>query len=435
MPPRAPEATGVPPATAAPAQPPPWPPAPPAGKTSEPPSRALTLATLPVTLLVQAASSAALLTPAVAAPRLLPPLGLGSVAIGLYIAVVYLAAMASSLFGAALVRRWGPIRSSQAALGVSALGLLLVAVPHTGVALAGALLIGLGYGPITPASSEMLARTTPPQRISLVFSIKQTGVPVGGALAGLLVPAALVAGGVPAALGLMALLCGAGVLLAIPLRQALDRQRDPAAPWPSAARMAEPLRFVAGHPVLRPLAMCTLVFSMVQVSLTSFLVSFLNLDLGWSLVAAGVALSLSQATGAGGRILWGLLADCGPDGPRRTLLGLAVAMALTGATLALVGRDTPTAVVLGLVALFGASAVGWNGVYLGTVARLVPHDRTAMATGGTLFFTFFGVVIGPPLFGLAGSAFGSHGPAFALLALPLAFAAGTLARAHWPMPR
>ncbi|MBL8302624.1 MAG: hypothetical protein JNM26_07625, partial [Ideonella sp.] len=109
-----------------------------------PPSRALTRATLPVTLLVQAASSAALLAPAVAAPRLLPPLGLGSVAIGLYIAVVYLAAMASSLFGTALVRRWGPIRSSQAALGVSAVGLLLVAVPHVGVALAGALLIGLG---------------------------------------------------------------------------------------------------------------------------------------------------------------------------------------------------------------------------------------------------------------------------------------------------
>ncbi|WP_417276298.1 hypothetical protein [Castellaniella sp.] len=41
----------------------------------------------------------------------------------------------------------------------------------------GALLIGLGYGPITPA-----------HRMSFVFSIKQTGVPLGGVLAGLVVP-------------------------------------------------------------------------------------------------------------------------------------------------------------------------------------------------------------------------------------------------------
>ena len=44
--------------------------------------------------------------------------------------------------------------------------------------------MGLGYGPITPASSEVLARTTPPDRMALTFSIKQTGVPAGAALAG-----------------------------------------------------------------------------------------------------------------------------------------------------------------------------------------------------------------------------------------------------------
>lgn len=400
-----------------------------------PPSRGVVLATLPVTLLVQAAASGSLLAPAVAAPRLLPALGIGSVAIGLYIALVYLFAMASSLFGAALVRRWGPIRSSQAALMCSAAGLLLMAVPHVGAAMLGAVLLGMGYGPITPASSEMLARTTRPDRISLIFSIKQTGVPVGGAIAGLLVPAALVAGGPWAALGAMAGLCVLGTLLAVPLRAPLDQQRDPASPWPSVARMAEPLHFVAGHGVLRKLALCTLIFSLVQVSLTTFLVTFLNLDLGWSLVAAGVALSVSQAAGVVGRILWGLVADVGHDGPRRTLLGLALAMAATGLALALVGTDTPTVVVLVLVSIYGATGVGWNGVYLGTVARLVPHDRAAMATAGTLFFTFFGVVIGPPLFGAAGSLFGSHGPAFGLLAVPLAVAVWTLARAHWPMPR
>jgi hypothetical protein len=81
--------------------------------------------------------------------------------------------------------------------------------------------------------------------------------------------------------------------------------------------------------------------------------------------------------------------------------------------------------------VFGATAVGWNGVYLATVARQVPQPEAAMATGGSLFFTFFGVVVGPPLFGLAGGAFGGLGGAFALLALPLAVSLWMLARTRW----
>ncbi|MFY9514016.1 MAG: MFS transporter, partial [Rubrivivax sp.] len=106
------------------------------------------------------------------------------------------------------------------------------------------------------------------------------------------------------------------------------------------------------------------------------------------------------------------------------MVGCSLAMPL------LHGGSTAAAVVA-LLCLYGATAVGWNGVYLATVARLVPQEQAAMATAGTLFFTFFGVVIGPPLFGAAGSAFGALGPAFALLALPLAGGLVLLWRARW----
>ena len=124
---------------------------------------------LPVTLAVQSASAASVIAPAVAAPALLAALGLGTAAVGVYIAIVYLGAMAASLWGAALVQRWGPIRVSQAGLALSAMGLGLMAVPQVAAAALGASLLGLGYGPITPASSQMLARTTPPERYGLVF--------------------------------------------------------------------------------------------------------------------------------------------------------------------------------------------------------------------------------------------------------------------------
>ncbi len=377
---------------------------------------------------MQAAASAATIAPAVAAPALLARLQVGPVAVGLYIALVYFAAMFSSQWGAMLVRRWGPIRTSQVALLLSAAGVLLLAVPSVPVAALGALLVGVGYGPITPASSDILARTTPPERYALVFSVKQTGVPAGGALAGLMVPGVLNAAGPPWALAQIAALCLLGALLAAALRRELDAQRDPAAPMPTPERIVRPMRFVWSHPVLRTLALCSLVFSAVQVCLGSYAVSFLTHDLHWTLVAAGVALAAAQLGGVVGRVLWGVIADRRDDA-RGMLVALALAMALCGLAMPWLPASAPHGPVLVLLAVYGATAIGWNGVFLATVARVVPLEQAAMATSGCLFFTYFGVVVGPPLFGAAGTALGALGPPFALLTLPLGWALWKLR--HW----
>ena len=388
-------------------------------------------ATLPITLLVQAAASAALIAPAVAAPRLLAALDLGAVAVGIYVALVYVAAMFSGLWGAALARRLGPIRTSQAALACSACGLALIALAHPLPAVFGAVLIGIGYGPITPTSSEMLARTTPPARMALVFSIKQTGVPLGGAAAGLVVPGVLLVGGIAAAMGVIALLCVSGALLAQLLRREVDAARDPAARLPVLVDFTNPLQSVLKHPVLRRVALSTFIFSIVQAALTSYVVTFLTTDLHWSLVQAGAASAAAQGAAVVGRVLWGALADRMQDGARRMLSILTVAMALAGALMAALTPGTHSALVLVLLIGYGATAVGWNGVYLATVARVAPRGEAAKATAGCLFFTFFGAVIGSPLFGLLSHSLGSLGLAYAALALPLAVAFWLLSR-RWP---
>jgi len=394
-------------------------------------SRFKSFSVLPVTLLMQAAASAAIIAPAVAAPRLTAMLNVSGVAIGIYVALVYSAATLSSQWGAVLVRRWGPIRTSQAALLLCAAGLPLMAVPHLAAATAGAVLLGLGYGPMTPASSEMLARSTPPERIALVFSIKQTGVPLGSGLAGLLVPSALLAWGATAAMALIALLCLLGIALGQPLRRELDALRDARSPLPKLANITAPMRAVLKHPVLRRLSMAAMMFSAVQASLNSYLVSFLTADLAWTLVAAGGALSVAQGASIVGRIAWGAAADRLRDGPRRTLRWLTILMGLAGVVLAGFAASTGAWLVLAVLAIYGGTAIGWHGVVLGTVARVVAHDEAASATAGCLFFAFFGSLIAPPLFGLAGALFGSLGLAFALLAVPLLWVLYVVDR-RWP---
>ena len=379
---------------------------------------------------MQAASSAAVIGPTVAAPLLLQRLQLGPVAVGLFVALVYLGAMFATQIGAFVVRRWGPIRASQLALLCSMVGLMLLVTPLLPLVALGAVCIGVGYGPITPASSEMLSRTTDPRHYSMVFSIKQTGVPLGGVIAGLTVPPLVGLGGAVGALFGMAVLCLVAALSAAPLSRELDRARDRAARWPSPHQVLAPTRFVATHAVLRAVALCSFIFSMVQVSLTSYMVSFLTRDLHWTLAAAGAGLAASQVTGVVARIVWGFVSDRWL-GPRRVLLGLAIGMAACSLLMPLLAPASPAPLVVALLCAFGATAVGWNGVYLATVARVAPPGQAGAATAGTLFFTFFGVVIGPPVFGAAGAALGTLGSAFALLALPLAGGVWLLARARW----
>lgn len=366
-----------------------------------------------ITLVIQAMVAMALLTLPVMAPVVGRALSVSPALVGVYVSVTYAGAMTASLLGGDTVRRLGAIRVSQWGLLLCACGLLLCTLPWLPAMALGAVLIGLGYGPITPASSHVLARTTPPHQMSLVFSIKQTGVPVGSMLAGAIVPSLLLGIDWQASLAVVALVCVFCAVLAQPLRREMDADRDTAHPV-HLGSLVRPIRLVLAHRSLSTMAACSFMFSMVQMSLTTYLVTYLNQELAFGLVAAGLALSATQMGGIGGRIAWGWLADRGL-GASRTLMLLAALMVCSALATASLSPATPRVLLLPILVVFGASAIGWNGVYLAEVARRAPAGQASLATGGTLAFTFLGVVIGPPMFGLLATLFGTYRAGFLAL--------------------
>ena len=376
-----------------------------------------------LTLVIQAMVAMALLTLPVIAPVVAQTLQVSPALVGLYVSVTYAGAMVATLMGGATVARMGAIRVSQWGLVLCAVGLVLCAVPWLPAMVLGAVLIGLGYGPITPASSHLLARTTPKAQMSLVFSIKQTGVPLGSMLAGAIVPPLALLIDWQLSMLVVAALClvCAGVSQSLRAELDSDRQADLHIRWGS---LIEPIRMVLAHRALLTMAACSFMFSMVQLSLTTYLVTFLHDDLSYGLVAAGLALSVTQLGGIGGRVAWGYVADRWL-GPRRLLLLLASMMAVCALASAFLTTDTPHGVVIALLVCFGASAIGWNGVYLAEVARRAPPGMASMATGGTLAFTFLGVVLGPPMFGALSGLFGTYRAGFVGL-MVMASVSGTV---------
>jgi nitrate/nitrite transporter NarK len=262
---------------------------------------------------------------------------------------------------------------------------------------------------------------------SLTFSIKQTGVPAGGVLAGAIVPALVLAVGWQWGAVAIGLACLALALAIAPVRARYDTGLNAQAPISIAAALA-PVGLVARAPRLRELAVTGLVYGGVQITLVTYLVTFLTGDFALTLVLAGIVMAVSQVASVVGRLAWGVLAD--RLLARRTMLGLlGLGMGVSAIATLAAGPGWPAWLLFAFAAVFGATAVGWNGVFVAEVARIAPPGQVSQATGGCLFFTFLGVVLTPLLFNLVLRAGGGYSLAYALLGVPgLAAGASLLLR-------
>ena len=252
-------------------------------------------------------------------------------------------------------------------------------------------------------------------RLALTFSIKQTGVPAGAALAGAALPACALLVGWRFSLLAAALMGIAVVAAAQPVRAGLDADRGRRGSL-SPAAILRPLAIVWRSRTLIELALVSFIYAGTQVCLTSFLVVYLTESISWSLVGAGFALTAATLGGVVGRIAWGMVAD--RVLPPRSVLGvIGIAACLCSGVLAAATPAWPTVALVVTVTLFGATAIGWNGVHLAEVARHAPPGAAGAVTGATAFITFSGVVAGPPTFALLAVLTGGYRIGFAVFAL------------------
>jgi len=391
---------------------------------------------LAVTLAVQALASFALTAPSVLAPVVASDLGLPARNVGWLVSIAYLAAMMSGLYGGWLSQRHGPVRLSQWALYAGAAAFALFAAGRPLWLLAAAFVVGVGYGLPNPSAAEILSRHAPANRRGLFFSVKQTGVPLGVALAGATIPwLTSLSGWRTAALALALPMAAIGMALGAS-RRGLDgavRAAPAAREKPALAdmvrqRLVAPVRDVLAFEPTRRLALTSLVYALTQVCFLTFLVSLLTLEHGHPLAVSAGLLSASQAVAVVCRVGWGHVSDRWVD-PTRLLGVLGIAMAAGVALLGLAPRPAPWPWLIASALICAATAVAWNGVYFADLARHVPAARIAQITGGTQVMTFFGGMSGAAVFAGAVGVAGSYGAVFAALAIAPALTGLVLLRA------
>jgi nitrate/nitrite transporter NarK len=282
---------------------------------------------------------------------------------------------------------------------------------------------------MTPSASHILIRFTPAHRRNVVFSFKQSGVPLGGAIAALLMPVIAVTAGWQWALWLVSV---AALVMALAMerwRMRWDDDREPATPL-----AANPLRAVAiiwQRRRLRLLALAGAGIVASQICMQSYTVAMFVEELQVPLVEAGWILTVAQAGGVCGRLFWGWYADARRDA-LWVLAWLAATLVFATLGVGTLALGWPRALVYLLFFVLGATASGWNGVFLGEVARVAPPGQVSPATGGALFFVNVGSVAAPIVFATAFSVFGRYSAGFGLLALASIAAVLCLQRARAP---
>jgi nitrate/nitrite transporter NarK len=199
----------------------------------------------------------------------------------------------------------------------------------------------------------------------------------------------------------------------------------------SRARWYSGLAIVLREPALRRLSFASFSFAFTQLCFTTFLVSYLKLELGQSLATAAAVLAGSQAISTASRIAWGHAADRWIR-PSVLLASLGIAMGLACAVLGLLdytghagvsdaaGTGASLAWVIAAAVFCAATIMGWNGVFFAELARQAGRHDMATLAGASQFITFAGSMGGPVIFAEVIRLGGSYGGAYlALAGLPL----------------
>jgi MFS family permease len=378
-------------------------------------------------LAAQALGTIATMTLPALAPAASASLNISSALIGYQISILAAAMLVSLLLGGNLSVRWGACRVTQLGLALCAAGCLIATGPHAAFFFASAIAFGLGYGLLSPPASHLLMRYTPAHRRNVLFSLKQTGVPIGGIAASLLAPAVATLFGWRWALVVTAAMLAVLIVVLQTRRARWDDDRTP--DTPIVARPLEGIAWIWRQRTLRNLAIAGAFLVIPQIGLTTFTVVLFVEEAGYSLIAAGLVLTASQVGGAAGRVFWGWVADLTRS--CYTTLAIVCGMMIAAAlACVLITPAWPLPLACLLFFVFGSTASGWNGAFMAEIARLVPSKLVSRTTAAALFYVNIGKMVGPLIVANAYAWSGRYAIAFGCLSVVTAAALACLLTAR-----
>ena len=363
----------------------------------------------------------------VLADQIAEELGISRAWLGLYLFLQNLMAIVAAVGCGGFILRYGPLRISQMTLVLMAASLIVISTGWLWLYPLAAILLGAS-AVSTPASSHILARVCPPHLAPVVFSVKQTGVPVGSLIGGFMIPFLLGLVFYSASLGTTvrlgpfgAALATAVVILVVaallqPLRDYFDRDRQPDIKI-AVSDLRETMRLVMTNRALRDISFAAFAFGGLQSVFAGFFILYMIDGLGYSEVEAGSTFALASLSAVFARIAWGWLGTSLVS-PRWIFSGIGLVGGLSALAVTFSDPTWSIEQITLVAVMYNISALSWHGILLSETARLSPPDMVGGITGGVLSCTSVAMMVYPAIFGFILAGTGSYALGFAFGAVP-----------------
>lgn len=337
--------------------------------------------------------------------------------IGTLISAAQLIPLAGLLIAGELLDRY----SERFVVGI---GTLIVGAALCGAALANSYtelliaftLLGFGYSTAQPGGSKSVSNWFRGNQLGFAMGIRQAGLPLGGAMATLLLPfiasrysvqAAFIAGGIVAFFG---------AVMFMLFYKSPEVQRDTEKKQINLTSAIVSRLSMAADPSMRHIMMSGASLTASQYAISVFLVLYLHTSLGLESSIAAMMFFVVLGAGIAGRIIlaaWSDRCKAGRYYPVMMCLG-----AVTAILILLPFLKTQNLIILSaFMALTGFFAYGWYGPWVAYIAETASADRKGFALGMAMTANQISVVLIPPIIGLSRDSLGTFAYGWGALAI------------------
>ncbi|MDV6039001.1 MFS transporter [Bacillus sp. SM-B1] len=263
------------------------------------------------------------------------------------------------------------------------------------------LLIGMFYSVSQPGGSKVILKWFPKENRGLAMGIRQAGIPIGGALAGVLIPYLTVQYNMTYAINSIACICIIGGVLFFVFYKEPYVQEEARKGHIKISFWME-LKVVICKKELYPIYITGICMISLQMVLVGHFMKFLAGEQSITSIVAGTVFSVMFFSGMIGRIALASISDVFYKGNRRIPLFIAVCASIGLILLLVININIHTitsGVLYSISALLGFFSIGWFSLFIAEVAELASEESVGITVSVALTLNQIAIIVAPVLFG------------------------------------
>ncbi len=260
-------------------------------------------------------------------------------------------------------------------------------------------IVGVFYSTAQPGGSKVILKWFPKEKRGLAMGIRQAGIPIGGAVAGAIIPTLTVKFSLSFTIYILSSICiVGGVLFLVFYKEPLSHYKSTI----NNKRISiwKQLKRVISNKELYSVLFTGVCMISLQMVLIGHFINFLIIAKSITPVLAGKVFAVTLFVGMMGRIVLAVVSDSFYKGNRRRPLFISVIATFICIIILILNIHNLSVWNLFLISgLLGFFGIGWFSLFMVEIAETSRKDAVGITVSFALTLNQIAIVFAPPIFG------------------------------------